>query len=139
MAAYTETMKIVHVSDAATQKQDTHQVTGHETSLDRVPLEGQQDPNAMEEDARRSRVISQWLLDMAARALVDSPGPEKFAVRVSDSEEGRWTVIAAIDESIQAPVLTGALYERLSPGGDAGFSDNVLSVLRIELEGNRDV
>src|SRR5258708_29146799 len=72
---------------------------------------------------RRGSVVASWLLDLAAMALVESPGLEKFAGRVSDSGEGRWTIMAAIDESVPAPVLSAALYERFSSRGEADFAD----------------
>ena len=70
---------------------------------------------------RRGSVIASWLLDLTASALVDDPELSKFAGRVSDSGEGRWTIKAAIDEAVPAPVLTAALYERFCSRGDADF------------------
>jgi 6-phosphogluconate dehydrogenase len=85
---------------------------------------------------RRGSVIASWLLDLAAMALVDSPDLAKFAGRVSDSGEGRWTVTAAIDESVPAPVLSAALYERFGSRGEADFADKLLSALRYEFGGH---
>ena len=75
---------------------------------------------------RRGSVIASWLLDLAAIALLDSPDLAKFAGRVSDSGEGRWTIAAAIDEAVPAPVLSAALYERFSSRGEDDFADKML-------------
>lgn len=85
---------------------------------------------------RRGSVIASWLLDLAAAALLESPDLAKFAGRVSDSGEGRWTVMAAIDESVPAAVLTTALYERFSSRGEGDFADKVLSALRYQFGGH---
>ncbi len=87
---------------------------------------------------RRGSVISSWLLDLTARALVDSPNLEKFSGRVSDSGEGRWTIAAAIDESVPAPVLSAALYERFSSRGEDDFADKLLSALRFQFGGHEE-
>jgi 6-phosphogluconate dehydrogenase len=79
---------------------------------------------------RRGSVISSWLLDLTAAALVDSPELDGFAGRVSDSGEGRWTLKAAIDESVPAPVLSTALYERFDSRGEAEFANRLLSAMR---------
>ena len=79
---------------------------------------------------RRGSVVASWLLDLAARALIESPDLEKFGGHVSDSGEGRWTIRAAIDESVPAPVLSAALYERFSSRGEDEFADKLLSALR---------
>ena len=86
---------------------------------------------------RRGSVISSWLLDLAASALIESPELAKFAGRVSDSGEGRWTIKAAIDESVPAPVLSAALYERSSRGED-DFADKLLSALRYQFGGHEE-
>jgi 6-phosphogluconate dehydrogenase len=85
---------------------------------------------------RRGSVISSWLLDLAARALQDSPDLAKYSGQVSDSGEGRWTVMAAIDESVPAPVISAALYARFNSRGEADFADKVLSALRFEFGGH---
>ena len=74
---------------------------------------------------RRGSVIASWLLDLTATALLEDPNLSKFAGRVSDSGEGRWTIKAAIDEAVPAPVLTSALYERFSSRGEADFADKL--------------
>jgi 6-phosphogluconate dehydrogenase len=85
---------------------------------------------------RRGSVIASWLLDLAATALLDSPDLAKFAGRVSDSGEGRWTIKAAIDEAVPAPVLSAALYERFSSRGQDDFADKMLSALRYQFGGH---
>jgi 6-phosphogluconate dehydrogenase len=83
-------------------------------------------------------VVASWLLDLAARALIDSPDLAKFAGRVSDSGEGRWTILAAIDEGVPAPVLSAALYERFSSRGQDEFADKLLSALRYQFGGHME-
>jgi 6-phosphogluconate dehydrogenase len=83
-------------------------------------------------------VVASWLLDLSAQALLDSPGLDGFAGRVSDSGEGRWTVSAAIDEGVPAPVLSAALYERFSSRGQADFADRLLSAMRYQFGGHRE-
>jgi 6-phosphogluconate dehydrogenase len=85
---------------------------------------------------RRGSVIASWLLDLSAAALVKNPDLDGFAGRVSDSGEGRWTIRAAIDEAMPAPVLTAALYERFSSRGEADFADKLLSAMRLEFGGH---
>ena len=87
---------------------------------------------------RRGSVIASWLLDLAAIALLESPDLAKFAGRVSDSGEGRWTIAAAIDESVPAPVLSAALYERFSSRGEDDFADKMLSALRYQFGGHEE-
>src|SRR5207245_8514253 len=85
---------------------------------------------------RRGSVIASWLLDLTADALVQDPALSKFAGRVSDSGEGRWTIKAAIDEGVPVPVLTTALYERFSSRGNADFQEKLLSAMRYEFGGH---
>ena len=87
---------------------------------------------------RRGSVIGSWLLDLTAASLVSSPRLQEYAGRVADSGEGRWTIAAAIDESVPAPVLTAALYERFSSRGRAGFADRVLSAMREQFGGHHE-
>jgi len=84
-------------------------------------------------------VIASWLLDLTASALLKSPGLEDFAGRVSDSGEGRWTIKAAIDEAVPAHVLSAALYERFSSRGEADFADKLLSAMRFEFGGHKEL
>jgi len=85
---------------------------------------------------RRGSVIASWLLDLTATALVQDPALSKFAGRVSDSGEGRWTVKAAIDEAVPTPVLTASLYERFSSRGEADYADKLLSAMRFQFGGH---
>ena len=87
---------------------------------------------------RRGSVIASWLLDLAAISLLDSPDLSKFAGRVSDSGEGRWTLNAAIDESVPAPVLSAALYARFSSRGEDEFANKLLSALRFQFGGHEE-
>ena len=81
-------------------------------------------------------MISSWLLDLTASALLKDPALDGFAGRVSDSGEGRWTIKAAIDEAVPTPVLTASLYERFSSRGEALFQDKLLSAMRFEFGGH---
>ena len=85
---------------------------------------------------RRGSVIASWLLDLTAISLVEDPALTKFSGRVSDSGEGRWTIKAAIDEAVPAPVLTAALYERFTSRGEADFADKLLSAMRFQFGGH---
>jgi 6-phosphogluconate dehydrogenase len=85
---------------------------------------------------RRGSVIASWLLDLAANSLVEDPNLARFAGRVSDSGEGRWTIKAAIDEGVPVPVLTAALYERFTSRGEADYQDKVLSAMRFQFGGH---
>ena len=87
---------------------------------------------------RRGSVISSWLLDLAAISLLDSPDLAKFAGRVSDSEEGRWTIAAAVDESVPAPVLSAALFARFSSRGEDDFADKLLSALLFQFGSHQE-
>jgi 6-phosphogluconate dehydrogenase (decarboxylating) len=88
---------------------------------------------------RRGSVIASWLLDLTATAFVQDPGLSDFSGRVSDSGEGRWTINAAIDEAIPVPVLSAALYQRFSSRGESQFADRVLSAMRYEFGGHREM
>ena len=85
---------------------------------------------------RRGSVIASWLLDLTAAALAEDPALAQFAGRVSDSGEGRWTIKAAIDEAVPAPVLTSALYARFASRGEADFQNKVLSAMRYAFGGH---
>jgi len=85
---------------------------------------------------RRGSVVASWLLDLTATALVEDPALSKFAGRVSDSGEGRWTIKAAVDEGVPVPVLSTALYQRFTSRGDADFEDKLLSAMRYEFGGH---
>ena len=83
-------------------------------------------------------MVASWLLDLAAKALSQSPQLDEFSGRVSDSGEGRWTVLAAVDEGVPANVLSAALYGRFSSRGLADFGDRVLSAMRKEFGGHAE-
>jgi 6-phosphogluconate dehydrogenase len=83
-------------------------------------------------------VVASWLLDLTAAALADSPRLEEFAGRVSDSGEGRWTSLAAIEEGVPATILTTALYERFTSRGEATFADKLLSAMRSQFGGHAE-
>jgi 6-phosphogluconate dehydrogenase len=136
MAAYAEGLNILHHANIGKQQRDNDA----ETTPLRHPEHYQYDLNLADiaEVWRRGSVISSWLLDLAATALLDSPDLDKYAGRVSDSGEGRWTAIAAIDESVPAPVLSAALYERFSSRGEADFADKLLSALRYAFGGHEE-
>ena len=134
MAAYAEGLNILHHADAGR----TDREVDAETSPLREPelYQYQFDLPAVAEVWRRGSVIASWLLDLTAQALHQSPNLADFSGRVSDSGEGRWTSIAAIDVSAPAPVLTTALYERFSSRGEADFADRVLSAMRFGFGGH---
>jgi 6-phosphogluconate dehydrogenase len=134
MASYAEGLNILHNANAGTV---TRSVDA-ETSPLRNPEHYQYTLNVADiaEVWRRGSVIASWLLDLAAISLVDSPDLAKFTGRVSDSGEGRWTIAAAIDESVPAPVLSAALYARFSSRGTDQFADKLLSALRFQFGGH---
>ncbi|HTW35142.1 MAG TPA: decarboxylating 6-phosphogluconate dehydrogenase [Rhizomicrobium sp.] len=88
---------------------------------------------------RRGSVVSSWLLDLTAHALRKNPELKDFSGRVSDSGEGRWTLLAAIDEGVPAPAIASALFSRFSSRGDADYADKLLSALRFEFGGHVEV
>jgi 6-phosphogluconate dehydrogenase len=128
MAAYAEGLNIIANANVG----NTEVVADAETS----PLEHPEhyrydiDVKEVSEVWRRGSVVSSWLLDLTAEALVQSPQLEDFSGRVSDSGEGRWTSIAAIEEGVPAPVLTAALYSRFASRGNDVFANKVLSAMR---------
>jgi 6-phosphogluconate dehydrogenase len=134
MAAYAEGLSILRSANVGKQQ---HQIDAETTPL-RDPEHYQYDLNLgdIAEVWRRGSVVASWLLDLTASALLEDSGLSKFAGRVSDSGEGRWTIAAAIDEAVPAPVLTTALYERFSSRGEADFQDKLLSAMRYEFGGH---
>ena len=136
MAAYAEGLGVLRAANIGTQQ---HEVDAETTPL-RNPEHYQYELNLPDiaEVWRRGSVIASWLLDLTATALVADPALTKFAGRVSDSGEGRWTIKAAIDEAVPVHVLTAALYERFSSRGEADFADKLLSALRYEFGGHRE-
>jgi 6-phosphogluconate dehydrogenase len=135
MAAYAEGLAILRKANVGKQ---TNDAADAETTPLRDPEHYQYDLNLRDiaEVWRRGSVISSWLLDLTADALLQDPNLTKFAGRVSDSGEGRWTIKAAIDEAVPAPVLTTALYERFSSRGEADFSNKLLSAMRYQFGGH---
>jgi 6-phosphogluconate dehydrogenase len=93
---------------------------------------------AIAEVWRRGSVVSSWLLDLTARALRENPTLSNFTGHVSDSGEGRWTLDAAIDESVPAPVLSAALFARFSSRGESEMADRLLSAMRYEFGGHHE-
>ena len=134
MAAYAEGLGILR---AANIGKKLHAVDAETTPL-RVPEHYQYDLNLPDiaELWRRGSVVASWQLDLTTTALLEDPALAKFGGRVSDSGEGRWTITAAIDEAVPAPVLTTALYERFSSRGEADFQNKLLSAMRYEFGGH---
>jgi 6-phosphogluconate dehydrogenase len=134
MAAYAEGLGVLRDANIGNRQQ----AIDAETTPLRDPEHYRYDLNlgAIAEVWRRGSVIASWLLDLTANALLKDPSLSKFAGRVSDSGEGRWTIKAAIDEAVPVPVLTTALYERFSSRGDADFQDKLLSAMRFEFGGH---
>ena len=137
MAAYAEGLAILDKADIGLHPQ---QEADAETTPLRDPeyYQYEIDTTAVAELWRRGSVISSWLLDLTAHALRQDPKLDTFAGRVSDSGEGRWTTLAAIDEAVPAYVLTTALYERFSSRGEADFADRILSAMRKEFGGHSE-
>jgi 6-phosphogluconate dehydrogenase len=134
MAAYAEGLGILHKANVG----KTQGEIDAETTPLRDPEHYQYDLNLRDvaEVWRRGSVIASWLLDLTAAALVKDPSLSQFAGRVSDSGEGRWTIKAAIDEAVPAPVLSTALYERFSSRGEADYQDRLLSAMRFGFGGH---
>jgi 6-phosphogluconate dehydrogenase len=137
MAAYAEGLNILHNADAG--------ITQQQHSAEVAPLEEpeyyQFEINAAKvaEVWRRGSVVASWLLDLTAAALQDNPNLDGLAGRVSDSGEGRWTVKAAIDVGVPAPVLSAALYERFASRGQDHFANQLLSAMRQQFGGHHEL
>jgi 6-phosphogluconate dehydrogenase len=134
MAAYAEGLNILRNANAGKRSHDGDAETA--PMLHPEYYRYDLDLPEIAELWRRGSVIGSWLLDLTAAALVESPGLENFAGRVSDSGEGRWTIAAAIDEAVPAPVLSAALYERFGSRGGADFANRVLSAMRKQFGGH---
>jgi 6-phosphogluconate dehydrogenase len=134
MAAYAEGMSILRSANIGKKE--------HAIDAETTPLRHPEDYpfdlplTDVAEVWRRGSVISSWLLDLTATALLKDSTLKGFAGRVSDSGEGRWTIKAAIDEAVPAPVLTAALYERFASRGESDFADRLLSAMRFEFGGH---
>jgi 6-phosphogluconate dehydrogenase len=136
MAAYAEGLNILQKANAG--------LTQREADAETTPLRDPQyyrfelDIPDVAEVWRRGSVIASWLLDLTAHALLASPHLDDFSGRVSDSGEGRWTVLAAVDEGVPAHVLSAALYERFSSRGEGEFGNRLLSAMRKEFGGHAE-
>ncbi len=136
MAALAEGLNILHGADAGLRERDQDAET--------APLEHPEfysyslDVGAISEVWRRGSVVESWLLDLTAAALQESPALDGYAGRVSDSGEGRWTAIAAIEEGVPADVLTAALYSRFSSREEGLFANRVLSAMRKQFGGHHE-
>ena len=137
MAAYAEGLNVLHKADAG--KHET------EASAEITPM---REPEYYQYDIpvpdvaevwRRGSVVASWLLDLTAHALSESPELDDFGGFVSDSGEGRWTVLAAVEEGVPVPVLSSALFERFSSRGEAQFADKLLSAMRKEFGGHTEL
>jgi 6-phosphogluconate dehydrogenase len=136
MAAFAEGLNILHNADAGLRSRDTDAET--------APLEHPEfysydlDLPAITEVWRRGSVVESWLLDLTAAALRESPQLESYAGHVSDSGEGRWTAIAAIEEGVPADVLTAAVYSRFSSRREGEFANKLLSAMRDQFGGHHE-
>ena len=137
MAAYAEGFNILKHANVGKQ--------GSAASAEQTPL---RDPDHYRYDFdlgevaelwRRGSVVTSWLLDLTANALLEDPDLGRFGGRVSDSGEGRWTIHAAVDEAVPAHVLTAALFERFSSRGEADFADKLLSAMRFQFGGHEEL
>ncbi len=134
MAAFAEGLNVLKHANAGKHTRDVDA----ETTPLRNPERYQYDFNLADiaEVWRRGSVVASWLLDLNAIALLEQPDLAKFSGKVSDSGEGRWTIMAAIDESVPVPVLSTALYERFSSRGEDTFADKLLSAMRYQFGGH---
>jgi 6-phosphogluconate dehydrogenase len=136
MAAYAEGLNILHRANAGKE--------GRPVDAETAPLPNPElyqydlDVRDITEVWRRGSVIASWLLDLTAAALVRNPELSEFTGRVSDSGEGRWTLKAAIDESVPAPILATAISERLASRGEDEFADRVMSAMRFQFGGHQE-
>src|SRR5499426_4600503 len=134
MAAYAEGIGILR--DANVGKQ-SHAVDAETTPL-RDPEHYQYDFNLADvaELWRRGSVVASWLLDLTAISFLEQPTLERYSGRVSDSGEGRWTILAAIESTTPAPVLSASLYQRFTSRGEDDFAGKILSAMRFQFGGH---
>jgi 6-phosphogluconate dehydrogenase len=134
MAAYAEGLNVLHKANAGSS---IREVDAETTPL-RDPEHYQYDFNLADitEVWRRGSVVASWLLDLTASSLLEQPTLANFSGRVSDSGEGRWTLQAAIDESVPTPVLSAALYQRFTSRGEGDFAGKILSAMRYQFGGH---
>lgn len=137
MAAYAEGLNLLHHANVGKQSQ---QASAEQTPL-RHPEHYQYDLNLADitELWRRGSVVASWLLDLTAIALAEDPQCENFAGRVSDSGEGRWTILAAVDTATPVPVLSSALYSRFTSRGEEDFANKLLSAMRFQFGGHHEL
>jgi 6-phosphogluconate dehydrogenase len=136
MAAYAEGLNILHHANAGKHAREADAETAPMLHPEHYQYE--LDLPAIAEVWRRGSVIASWLLDLTASALLRSPALSDFQGRVSDSGEGRWTLMAAIDESVPSPVISAALFDRFSSRGEADFANKLLSAMRSEFGGHAE-
>src|SRR5246127_4470741 len=136
MAAYAEGLAILRHANVGKKE---HEVDAETTPL-RDPAHYQFDLNLPDiaELWRRGSVVASWLLDLTAISLLEQPSLEKFSGRVSDSGEGRWTILAAIESTAPAPVLTASLFQRFVSRGEDDFADKLLSAMRFQFGGHME-
>jgi len=134
MAAYAEGLNILKHANIGKQ----HRETDAETTPLRDPEHYQYDFNLADvaEVWRRGSVVASWLLDLTAISLLDQPTLERYSGRVSDSGEGRWTILAAIESTAPAPVLSASLYQRFTSRGEDDFAAKLLSAMRFQFGGH---
>jgi len=136
MAAYAEGLNVIAKADAGKRMREADAETAPLQSPEYYQYEI--DTTEVAEVWRRGSVVGSWLLDLTAEALLASPKLEEFTGRVSDSGEGRWTSMAAIDEGVPTPVLTTALFSRFASRGLDDFADRLLSAMRKEFGGHEE-
>lgn len=136
MAAYAEGFDILRHADIGAHAQDIDAETAPSSYTEH--LRYQFDLADIAELWRRGSVVGSWLLDLAARALAKQPDLAGFSGRVSDSGEGRWLVLAAIERGVPSPVLATALFQRFASRGESRFSNRLLSALRFEFGGHHE-
>jgi 6-phosphogluconate dehydrogenase len=137
MAAYAEGLNILKHADAGRRRRAADAETSPLAHPEHYQYEF--DLPAIAEVWRRGSVVASWLLDLTAAALAEQPDLEDLSGRVSDSGEGRWTIQAAIESSAPAPVLSTALFQRFSSRGESDFGDRVLSAMRLQFGGHREL
>jgi 6-phosphogluconate dehydrogenase len=136
MAAYAEGLNILHKANVGKHQREVDAETAPLRNAEHYQYD--LDLSEITEVWRRGSVVASWLLDLTASALVASPELADFEGRVSDSGEGRWTVIAAVEEGAPAPVISASLYNRFSSRGEADFADKILSAMRYEFGGHKE-
>lgn len=134
MAAYAEGMNILHNANAGKRTHDSDAETA--PMRDSEYYQYDLDLPEIAEVWRRGSVVASWLLDLTAAALVEDADLTEFSGRVSDSGEGRWTALAAIDEGVPAPVINAALFERFASRGNADYANRILSAMRKQFGGH---